>query len=407
MPTFRYTAIDAKGKSVRGVMDAASERVIADRVYGQGQLLTQAVEIGKRAGFFDFLNVDLSFERAISTAILARLTRELAVMLAAGQDIDHALQFLVEISEDQRSRRVVEALRNQVRGGSSLAAALTDHPRVFSRLYVSIVRAGEAGGNLAESLTQLAELLERESRLTATIQSAMIYPTLLVIGAVATVVFLLTYVLPQFTPIFEQAGAQLPGPTRLLIAAGATVRDDGVLLLFALLAAVLVFYRLLQAPDPRRVFDRLMLALPIVGTLIQRTQAGRLARTLGTLLQNGVGLVGALAIARGVLNSMVAVEIVDRAAVRVKAGARLAAALADGQFFPTQTIHLLQLGEETGRLGEMALRAAAIHDEQVGQSVQRLVALLVPLITIVMGMIVAGIVSALLLAMLSLNDLAL
>ncbi len=407
MPTFRYTAVDAKGKTVRGVTDAASKKAIADRIYGEGQLLTRAVEVGKRQTFLDFLHSDLKIERAMSTAKLARLTRELAVMLAAGQDIDHALQFIVEISEDRRSRRVVEALRNQVRGGSSLATALSDHPQVFSRLYVSIVRAGEAGGNLDESLDQLADLLEREARLAATIQSALTYPILLLAGAIATVVFLLTYVLPQFTPIFRQAGAQLPAPTRFLIAAGAFVRDDGVVVLCLLLAAALTVYRLLQGPGPRRVFDRFLLSLPVVGTLVRRTQAGRLARTLGTLLRNGVGLVGALVIARGVLRNVIAVEIVDSATRQVKAGTRLAPALASGEFFPTQTIHLLKLGEETGRLGEMALRAAAIHDEQVGQIVERLVALMVPAITIVMGMIVAGIVSALLLAMLSLNDLAL
>lgn len=406
MPRFRYTAVDASGKSVRGVGEAASEAALAERVYGQGQLLLRAVEVAQGGSFFDFLHVDLALARGLPTAVLAHITRELSVMLGAGQDIDHALQFLVEIAEDRRSRQIVESLRNEVRRGKALAAALADHPRVFSRLYVSLVRAGEAGGNLAESLAQLADLLEREARLKANVQSALTYPALLVVGAIGTVAFLLTYVLPQFTPIFEQAGAQLPGPTRFLIAVGAVVRDDGLLLLAAVLLAVLAVYRLLQLPRPRLVFDRLLLRVPVVGTLIRRAQAGRLARTLGTLLSNGVSLVLALTIARGVLSSRVAIALLDEAATQVKAGSRVAAALAAGGFFPLQTIHLLQLGEETGRLGEMALRAAAIHDEQVSQSVQRLVSLLVPVITIVMGIVVAGIVSSLLVAMLSLNDLA-
>ena len=405
MPRFRYTVVDASGKSVRGVGEAATEAALAERVYGQGQLLLRAVELGQGGSFFDFLHVDLALARGLPTAVLAHITRELSVMLAAGQDIDHALQFLVEIAEDRRSRQIVESLRNEVRRGKALAAALADHPRVFSRLYVSLVRAGEAGGNLAESLAQLADLLEREARLKATVQSALTYPALLVVGAIGTVTFLLTYVLPQFTPIFEQAGAQLPGPTRFLIAVGAVVRNDG-LLLAALLLVALAVWRLLQMPRPRLVFDRLLLRVPVVGTLIRRTQAGRLARTLGTLLSNGVGLVLALTIARGVLSSRVAIALLDEAATQVKAGSRVAPALGAGGFFPVQTIHLLQLGEEPGRLGEMALRAAAIHDEQVSQSVQRLVSLLVPVITIVMGIVVAGIVSSLLVAMLSLNDLA-
>lgn len=392
---------------MRLVADAVSEAALVARVQGEGHLLLDVMKLAQGGRFFDFLHVDLAVQRGLSTASLAHITRELSVMLSAGQDIDHALQFLVEISEDRRSRRILDRLRTQVRGGKSLAAALTDQSTVFPRLYVSIVRAGEAGGNLAESLAQLADLLERESRLKAELQSALTYPALLVVGAIATITFLLTYVLPQFTPIFAQAGAQLPGPTRFLIATGAIFQADGLLILLATLGVGLAAYRLLCMPGPRLVFDRLILHLPVVGTLIRRAQAGRLTRTLGTLLSNGVGLIAALAIARDVLGNLLATKVVDGAAQQVKSGARLAPALKVGRFFPLQTVHLLQLGEETGRLGEMALRAAAIHDQQVSQSVQRLIALLVPVITIVMGAIVAGIVSSLLLAMLSLNDLAL
>jgi general secretion pathway protein F len=407
MAKFRYTAIDAMGKPVNRVADAMNEAALADHVQGEGLLLLRAAKLGQNNRFFDFLHADLAWQRGLSTAALAHITRELAVMLAAGQDIDHALQFLIEISEDKRSRHVVETIRNRVRGGTTLAVALAEQPAVFTRLYISLVRAGEAGGNLAEALTQLADLLDRQQRLKADLQAALTYPVLLIFGAIATVVFLLSYVLPQFTPVFEQAGAQLPRPTRVLIGLGAFVRHDGLLLLVALLLLGLIAYRLLNVPGPRLAFERCLLRIPVAGTLIRRVEAGRLTRTLGTLLSNGVGLVGALAIVRDVLGNRVAVTIIDSASAQVKAGTRLAAALKAGQFFPAQTIHLIQLGEETGRLGEMTLRAAAIHDEQVGQSVQRLVALLVPVITVVMGAIVAGIVSSLLLAMLSLNDLAL
>lgn len=407
MPKFRYTAIDAAGKSIRGVLDAPSAAAVADRIHGQGSLLLRAAEIGARGRLADLLHTDLGIERGLSKAAIAHFTRELSVMLHAGQDMDHALRFLVESSENKRAREVLETLRNQVRGGKSLAAGLAEHPRIFSRLYVSLVRAGEAGGKLADALTHLADLLEREIRLTASVQSALTYPALLILAAVATVFLLLTYVLPQFTPIFEQAGARLPTPTRILIGIGDAVRADGGWALVALLCIFLGCYRLAREPAPRMAFERAMLKVPILGMLIRRAQAARFTRTLGTLLGNGVSLVGALAIARSVLGNLTAAKTVDAAATEVKAGARLAASLARGGFFPVQTIHLLQLGEETGRLADMALRAANIHDEQVHQSVQRLVSLLVPVITILMGVIVAGIVGSLLIAMLSLNDLAL
>jgi general secretion pathway protein F len=328
-------------------------------------------------------------------------------MLAAGQDIDQALRFAAETNENKRARQILETLRDDVRGGKSFAAALSEHPQMFSRLYVSLVRAGEAGGKLGESLARLADHLEREHRLASNLRSAMTYPILLVVAAATTIFLLLTYVLPKFTPIFAQAGAQLPAATRVLIAIGNAVREDGGWGLVALLCLALVAHRALKEPDMRLATERALLVVPIVGSLIRRTQAAHFTRTLGTLLRNGVSLVTALAIARDVLGSLSATRVVDRALSKVKSGERLARALEEDGFFPVQTIHLLKLGEETGRLGDMAVRAADIHDEQVHQTVQRLVSLLVPAITIIMGLVVAGIVGSLLVAMLSLNDLAL
>jgi general secretion pathway protein F len=407
VPKFRYTAIDGAGKMVRGAVEAASASVVADQLHGQGRMLLRADEVGSGGRLLDLLHTDLAIERGLSKAVIAHFTRELSVMLSAGQDIDHALRFLVESSEDKRVHKILDTIRNQVRGGKALAVAVAEHPKVFSRLYISLVRAGEAGGNLAESLANLADLLDREAKLAATIQSAMTYPVLLVIVALGTIVMLLTYVLPQFTPIFEQAGAKLPRPTRILIGIGDLVRHDGLWLLLLGLLSVVAIQRALKDPKARMAFERFALRLPIVGQLTRRAQAARFMRTLGTLLGNGVSLVGALVIGRGVLGHLVASQVVDRAASEVKAGRRLAAALDEGNFFPVQTVHLIALGEETGRLSEMALRAADIHDEQVRQSVQQLVSIMVPAVTIVMGLVVAGIVGSLLLAMLSLNDLAL
>ncbi len=407
MPTFRYSAIDGSGKLVKGDLDAANAAMVADRLHGQGRLLLRADEVGGGKGLYAFLNADIGIERGLPKSLVANFTRELSVMLSAGQDIDHALRFLVESAEDKRVRKLVDTLRNQVRGGKSLAAALSDHPKIFPRIYISLVRAGEAGGNLADSLANLAGLMERESKLTATIQSAMIYPALLAVLAVSTVVMLLTYVLPQFQPIFDQAGAKLPAATRALIGMGNFVRDDGVVMLTLILVGIFAAVRGLKNPQVRIAFERFVLRLPIAGPLVRRSQAARFTRTLGTLLANGVTMVSAMSISRAVLENLVAANTVERAATEVKAGRRLGAALAAGKFFPPQTIHLIEVGEETGRLSEMTLRAADIHDEQVGQSVQRLVALLVPLVTIGMGAAVGGIVASLLLAMLSLNDLPL
>lgn len=407
MPRFQYLAVDAAGRPLNGVIEAANPTAVADCLHRQNYLLLRTNEVGKSGRLAEFLKADLDLHRGLPKSAVAHFTRELSVMLEAGQDIDHALGFLIEASENKRAVRVLQALRDSVRGGKSLAAGLTEHPRVFSRLYMSLVRAGEAGGKLAESLAHLADHLERESRLSATIQSAMMYPIILVLASVGTIVLLLTYVLPQFTPIFAQADAKLPTPTRLLVGAGDLVRDDGVMILIGWLCLLLIGVRVLRKPSVRVAAERATLYVPIVGPLIRRMQAARFTRTIGTLLRNGVGLLAALAIAHDVLGSLIAARLVARAISEVKAGQRLALALSRDDVFPVQTIHLIQLGEETGRLADMALRAADIHDQQVHHTVSRIVSLLVPIITIVMGLVVAGIVGSLLVAMLSLNDLAL
>jgi general secretion pathway protein F len=406
VPRFRYIAIDSAGKSSRGVLEGASASAVAERLQSKGFLLLDAHELGRRGAVLDFLTSDVAFERGMRKPAVAYFLRELAVMIGAGQDVDYTLRFLAENGDDKRSRKLAEDLRNDVRGGKPLSVAMATHPRVFSPLYLGMVRAGEAGGKLGESLAQLAELLERENKFAASVQSALIYPALLILAAIATIVLLLTDVLPQFTPIFEQAGAELPGPTRILIASGDFLRDQGVWLFVVLLAIAFMIRQAWHQVAARRAIERVTLMVPILGSLIRRIQAARLARTLGTLVRNGVGLVPALVVVRGVLASRLAEQIVDAAADKVRAGARLSGALAEGGVFPPQLIQLLRLGEETGRLGEMALRAAAIHEDQVQESMQRLVSLLIPVITIVMGLLVAGIVSSLVLAMLSLNDLA-
>jgi len=406
MPAFRWSAINGGGDVVRGVMEAPDRGTVVERLQRQGQLVLRADSADRRRGLGELLQIEIGGGRGLDKAALGEITRELAIMLTAGQDLDRALRFVVDNTRNARARGILGNVRDKVRGGSSLAAALAGEPRSFSKLYVGLVRAGEAGGTLAATLDRLATLLERERSLTSSLRSALIYPALLVVAAIGSIVLLLEYVLPQFTPIFEQAGAQLPASTRMLMALGTAVGAAAPWLIVGALAAGLLARQLLARPANRLKFDRLLLHLPVVGTLLRETLAARLTRTLGSLLQNGVPLIPALGIAKDALGNLAAAEAVEAAALGAKGGAGLARPLAAAGLFPTRTIHLLQLGEEAAQLSAMSLKAADIHDEQARIMMQRLVALAVPLITIVMGLAVAGIVSALLTAMLSLNDLA-
>lgn len=406
MAEYRYRALTAGGELVRGVLQADSEAEAIAALRRQGHTPLRAEPVSRRGAVLDLLQADFGGARRLRKTDVANLTRELSLMLGAGQDLDRALRFLLDTAPNARVRAVLADLRDAVRDGKPLAVALARHPGSFPALYVGLVRAGEAGGTLAATLERLAELLERQRALAATITSAMVYPALLLVAAIGSILLLLTQVLPQFVPLFEQSGAALPTPTRLLLEAGDAVSDYGAYALLALLVAALAARQALQRPAIRLRRDRLLLRLPILAPLVREVLAARFSRTLGTLLQNGVPLIAALAIVRDALGNLAGVAALDHAAQSTKGGAGLTRPLAEAGVFPPRLIHLLRLGEETAQLGPLALRAAAIHEEHTRLATQRLVALLTPAITIVMGAAIAGIISALLLAMLSLNDLA-
>ena len=403
MPEFRFVAIDPAGQTRRGTMEATDQAEVITRLQRQGSIPMRAEPAGRGLGAL--LTREIG-GRGMGRQDVTNVTRELAVMLGAGQDLDRSLRFLVETAANKRVLATMDGVRRRVRDGRALATALAEYPATFPRLYIGLVRAGEAGGTLAATLERLATLMERERSLVSTVRSAMIYPGLLVLVAIGSISLLLTTVLPQFVPLFEQSGAALPRPTQLMIDAGAFLSAYGLFILAGTVAAVVALRQALRRPAPRLAMDRLLLRLPVAGPLLREVVAARFTRTLGTLLHNGVPLITALGIVRDAIGNGVAVAAIDRATIEAKGGAGLSRPLAEARIFPPRTVHLLRLGEETAQLGPMALRAAEIHEEATRLGVQRLVALLVPAITVVMGAAIAGIVASLLLAMLGLNDLA-
>jgi general secretion pathway protein F len=405
MPSFRYTAITPAGETTRGVMEAANEAAVIEALRKQGNIPVRADAAA--SGFLaGLLAMEFGGGARLTRQDITNLTRELSVMLGAGQDLDRALRFLVETAPNARVRTVMDQLRASVRDGTSFAVSLGKHPRSFPKIYVGLIRAGEAGGTLAATLERLAVLLERERALTATVTSAMIYPVLLVVAGIGSIVLLLTQVLPQFVPLFEQNGAALPRPTQILIDLGDYASNYGLYALLAVAVLVLAIRQALTRPPVRLRADRLILHLPIIGRLAREALAARFTRTLGTLVINGLPLIAALDIVRDAIGNLAAVQAVEQATQSAKSGAGLSRPMSESGLFPIRTVYLLRLGEETAQIGQMALRAAEIHEENTRLGVQRLMALLVPAVIIVIGAAVAGIVASLMLAMLSLNDLA-
>jgi general secretion pathway protein F len=400
-------AITPSGETATGFMEAPSQQAVIETLRRQGSLPMRAEPADASPNLLrSLLGSEFGGGRRLSGRDVAELTRELAVMLGAGQDLDRALRFLVDTAARKHVRTILAQIRDAVRDGSPFATALAQHPASFPRLYVGLVRAGEAGGMLAPTLERLADLLEKQRALKASVISSLIYPIILLVAGIGSIVLLLTQVLPQFVPMFQQAGAALPRPTQIVIALGAFVSGYGLYVAVALVVAFLVARQALGRPGPRLWWDRTTLRLPVFGTLAREVLAARFARTLGTLLQNGVPLVAALGIVQEVIGNSAAEQAVRAATESAKGGAGLSRPMQESGIFPIRTVYLLRLGEETAQLGGMSLRAAEIHEEQSRIGIQRLTALLVPVLILGMGVAVAGIVSSLLLAMLSLNDLA-
>jgi len=401
---FRYIALSPAGEVMRGDMEAVSSAAVLDVLRKQGNTPVRAEAAG--AGLAGLLMANVGGPPKFRAGEVANMTRELSIMLGAGQDLDRALRFLVDTAANKRVKILLDGMRQGVRDGASFATVLGRHPSSFPKIYIGLVRAGEAGGQLAATLDRLALLLERQRSLSATVTSAMIYPALLLVAAIGAIVLLLTQVLPQFVPLFEQNGAQIPTPTRILISLGAAVSNYGLYALLLMIIGALFARQMLKRPPVRIAVERMILRLPILGRLTREIIAARFARTLGTLLINGLPLIAALDIVRDAIGNLAAVGAVNAATESAKGGAGLSRALGDSGVFPVRTVYLLRLGEETAQLGAMALRAAEIHEENTRIGVGRLIALLTPTITVLMGAAVAGIVASLLLAMLSLNDLA-
>ena len=407
MAMFRYRAIGPTGDVQTGTMDAASADEVIARLQRQGNIPMRAEPATEGSWFSALLHGDIGNKGpSLRRQDVGNIMRELATMLAAGQDLDRALRYLHETAPHARVRTVVAGLRDGVRDGSPLSVALARYPRGFTRLHVALVRAGEASGKLVPTLERLAELLERQQALASSITSALIYPGLLLVAAVGSIALLLTQVLPQFVPMFEQSGAKLPASTQFLIDAGDAVSSYGLHGLLGLVLLVLLGRAWLRQPGPRRIADRLLFHLPVFAGLLREVLAARFTRVLGTLLVNGVPLMAALGVVREAVGNSAAVTAIEKATDSARDGGELSPSLAEAGVFPSRTIHLLRLGEQNAQLGPIALRAAAIHEEHTRLATQRLVALLVPAITILMGLAVAGIVAALMAAMLSLNDLA-
>ncbi|MEK6634754.1 MAG: type II secretion system F family protein [Planctomycetota bacterium] len=397
MTKFKYKLLTSSSGTVEGEKEAISKADLINELRKSGQIILniQQVTKDKKLGLFT--------NRTNKKAILP-FTQELATLLEGGIPIDKSLSILLS-GHDNKIKGIVEDLLNGIKSGKSFAEALTNHVKLFSGVYINMIRAGEEGGVLPQVLKRLGTFQERLQKIRGEIISAMIYPLLLSSTGLISVGALIIYVIPKFSQIFEGMGISLPFSTMILMGMSRYSIRYGWVLIIAFIALFFLYKRIRKDKNIAVKMDQKILKLPLVGNLLWKIQVSRFARTLGTLLENGVPLLKSMDIVKDVLSNQYLANILIDIKANVKEGASLTVSLAQRGFLPEIAIHLLKVGEETGNLDQMLLKVADNFDNDAEQRMKRLVTMIEPMLIVLMGAVIGIIVISMLTAILSVNDL--
>ncbi|MCF5708055.1 type II secretion system protein GspF [Pseudomonas syringae] len=398
MSLFKYRALDAQGAQQNGTLEARDQDAAVAALQKRGLMVLQVDSAGL-GGLRRALGSGL-----LNGAALVSFTQQLATLLGAGQPLERSLGILLKQPGQPQTRALIERIREQVKAGKPLSVALEEEGSQFSPLYISMVRAGEAGGALESTLRQLSDYLERSQLLRGEVINALIYPAFLVVGVLGSLALLLAYVVPQFVPIFKDLGVPIPLITEVILDLGQFLGDYGLAVFAGLIVLIWGLVIRMRDPQRRERHDRRVLGIRVIGPLLQRIEAARLTRTLGTLLSNGVALLQALVIARQVCTNRALQAQVEQAAESVKGGGTLASAFGAEPLLPDLALQMIEVGEQAGELDSMLLKVADIFDVEAKRGIDRMLAALVPALTVVMAGMVAVIMLAIMLPLMSLTS---
>lgn len=407
MSTYSYKATDAAGNLVTGTLEAAEEKDAVASLQGMRYIpIRISPAKSNRIGpDMDLSKRFASFFGRVSTKDVVVFTQDLSTLLEAGVPVDRALSILINAAENDRFKHVARDVLKNIQGGSYLSNALAKYPRVFSSFYVSMVRAGEAGGVLDDVLKRLGSFLESSQDFKDYVKSAMVYPIFLVFVGGVSIIILLTFVLPKFSVIFADMRQAIPFSTRVLLEVSAALKTYWPVILGGLGALYFLMRRYIKTPAGSLKLDRYKLHLPVIGELVKKIEVARFARTLGTLVQSGVPILQALNLVKDIIGNRVIAGTLGKVYDRVKEGEKLSRPLGEIDMFPSLAIQMITVGEETGRLGEMLLRVAENYEKAARDTVRRLVSLLEPAMILGMGIVVGFIVISMMMAIFSMNEM--
>ncbi len=405
MPVYEYVGVTAAGKKSKGIFDAETPRALRDLLRAKGIFVTEfsegdAISEGRNGD----IEIKLPGASGFNLRDISVMTRQLATLQRAGIPLVESLNALVEQTEKSALKRVISDVRQKVSEGSALANAMQDHPKAFSDLYVNMIRAGESSGNLDVVLDRLTEFLDDQMELRQKITGAMVYPLLMIVLGGFIVAFLMTFVIPKVTQIFEDQQAALPFITVVLITMSNIIGRFWYLMIAAIAGGIYAFGKWRNTPEGRTRWDTFILTLPVFGSLIRMIAVSRFAKTLGTLLGSGVPLLTAMGIVKNILGNVKLITVVEEARLNIREGESIAGPLKRSGEFPPMVTHMIAVGEKTGALEQMLDNVAEAYDAEVTARIAALTTLMEPLMIVVMGGVVGFIVFAILLPILQLNQ---
>lgn len=396
MTVYSYRATTRDGLITEGAIDATDEKLAVSKLISTGVIPLKVLPIGKGKG-------ERRTGLRSARGDLQTFTGELSVLLNAGLPLDRSLSILSTVFEKKRIQGAILSILKSIREGKSLSDALQDHPSIFPRLYVNMIRAGEAGGVLHTVLEKLSEYLETSKELKDHVLSAMIYPAILVGTGAASIIIMIMFVIPRFSVIFEELGSALPLPTKILLSASSVLQSCWWLLITAPALLFFMLKHYIKSEAGRYCWDRFK--LKFFRNIIVKLETARFCRTLGTSLKSGVPLLQALNNARDVIGNQVIAYSLDYASKGVKEGKGMAATLSDINIFPSLAVSMIKVGEETGQMDDMLLKVAVVYEKNLRETIKRFVSMLEPVMILTMGLIIGFIVISILMAIFSITDL--
>jgi type IV pilus assembly protein PilC len=423
MPKFNYVAMDSRGKETKGTLEVASQNEAIGRVKEMGLFPTKIVEIekaekaekkarpsgkaaGKKSGGIN-LNIKIpGLSGRVKSKVLTAFTRQLATLVDAGLPLLRGLRVLEKQERNPTLKSIVSDLALSIEGGSTFSEGLAQHPKVFNRLYVNMVKAGELGGVLEVVLARLSEFMEKAQKIKGKVIAAMFYPCAVLVVAVTILIILMVKVVPQFKTVFEGMleGAQLPAFTRLVLGISEAVKDHIVYTAAGIAVVVVLFLLFIKTKFGRHAFDKFKLKMPLIGPVVSKVAISRFTRTLGTLVSSGVPILQALTIVKETAGNVIVGNAVGAVHESVKEGETITAPLEASGVFPPMVISMVDVGEQTGALPEMLLKIADNYDEEVDNAVAAMTSLLEPIMIVFLAVIVGSIVIAMFLPLIDLMN---